>query len=199
MYLADTLQVRPAPDMSNICIVLLLQLLAASVKQLRQQEQQARGSGTGSLQPAYPFEDGSSTAAAANPFMSEGGDEPSADNMGYPDYPASANGAGSFWNSSQQGSSAGGGSSNGPAWGASKPPLQQQQHQQQGLGGMQGKQGGWNWDAGGLGQGSGGGSAGGFGTRDEQFGSLHDTGQVSCVCCTSHMYCLLTLARFAWC
>jgi hypothetical protein len=163
---------------------MLLQLLNLSVKQLRQQEQQARLSGNGSPAQLDPFDNRSDAAAAIaagsgfNPFMSEG-DE--AGVLQSPDPSVILNG-GNVNGGYRSPWSEGGGSTGSPMWGPSKPPLQQQQQQQQ-LSGIQWRSPGYAAEGSGgvgLGPGSGAGSEG-YGLREEQLGSLHETGQV-CAC-----------------
>lgn len=166
-------------------MLLVVQLLATSVKQMRQQEQQARLSGSGSpvlLDPLEGFSSGTVAGPEANPFLSDAKDA-----------------GGSFWDPGDGGgysgiSSAGraGGSSSSPAWGSRRPPLQQQQQ----LAGTRWQASGCSLDGAGVGSmgprtSLGGASSGG---RDEQFGSLHETGQVSIF--WSLVGCLLAAAQF---
>lgn len=169
-----------------MCLLsLVVQLLATSVKQMRQQEQQARFSSSGSPVLLDPLEDFSSSTVAGpevNPFLSD------ADNPG-----------GSFWDPGDRGgyrgsSSAGGaGSSSSPAWGSRKPHLQQQQQ----LASTRWQASGCSSNGAGVGSMGPGASLGGgsSGGRDEQFGSLHETGQVSVLCCL--VGCLLAAVAAA--
>lgn len=153
---------------------------------MRQQEHQARVSGSGSPFPAHTLEDSPSTAdpstSPVNPFLDD--DIDTLGGLGDLSM-AAGNGGGPYRN----GSSTGGGSSGSPMWGASKPPLQQQQRWKDAV---------WSSEGGGagsmgLGSTSGGGSS--FAGRDEQFGSLHETGQVRCAVALAVHRCLAQLQR----
>lgn len=131
-------------------------------------------SSSGGPGPASPY-NGSASAGSPvnNPFLT-GNDDPD-DGIG-------GLGALSGFDAGGQRYSSSAGGGNSPAWSAGRPPLQQPPQQQQ-LNGLRWRDAsgtGWSSEGGAggsLGQGSGAGSCG-WGAREEQLGSLHDTGQV---------------------
>jgi len=157
---------------SGIFSIVYVQLSASTVKQMRQQEREARLSSSGGPTPASPY-NGSASAGPPvnNPFLT--GDDDADDQIG-------GFGALSGYDAGGQRYSSSAGGGNSPAWSAGRPPLQQPQQQLNGLRWRDASGPGWSSDGGAggsLGPGSGAGSCG-WGVREEQLGSLHDTGQV---------------------